>query len=93
MDSTITGCISISDFASLLCIPIRMKSSPRGLNICAIAVEIKKYNSIIKKKKNKHGRTVLLAKSKLNCIEASFSKTLIDWNISHDGLVLINNLL
>ena len=49
--STITRCISISAFASLLGIPIEITSSAVGLKICAIAAGIKKYKSIIKKKK------------------------------------------
>ena len=49
--STITGCISICDFASLLGIPIGIMSSARGLKVCTIATGIKKYKSIIKKKK------------------------------------------
>ena len=54
---------------------------------------IKKYNSIIKKKKKKHDKIVVLAKSKLINIEVLISKTLIDSNIIHDEFVLINNLL
>ena len=34
--STITGCISISAFASLIGIPIEITSSAIGLKICAI---------------------------------------------------------
>ena len=49
--STITGCISISAFASLLGIPIEVTSSATGLNIFAIAAGIKKYKYIIKKNK------------------------------------------
>ena len=48
---------------------------------------------VIKKKKKKHDKIVFLAKSKLNNIEVLISKTLIDWNISHDQSVLINNVL
>ena len=48
--STITGCISISAFASLLGIPIGITSSEIGLKICAITVAIKMYMSIIKRK-------------------------------------------
>ena len=48
--STITGCISISAFASLLGIPVGYTSSAIGLTICAIAAGIKKYKSILKKK-------------------------------------------
>ena len=47
----------------------------------------------MKKKKKKHDKIVLLAKSKLNSIEVLISKALIDSNISHDELVLINNVL
>ena len=85
--STITGCISISAFASLLGIPIGITSSAIGLKICAITAGIKKYKSIIKKKKKKHDKIVLLAKSKLNSIEVLISKALINSVISHDEFV------
>ena len=62
--STVTGCISISTFAFLLGTPIGITSSAIGLKICAINVRIKKYKSVIKKKKQKHNKIVLLAKSK-----------------------------
>ena len=51
--STITGCVSISAFASLIGITIGTTSSVIGLKICAITAGIKKYKSIIKKKKKK----------------------------------------
>ena len=41
--STITGCISISAFASLLGIPIGITSSAIGLKIGTITASIKKY--------------------------------------------------
>ena len=90
--SAITACISTSAFAYLLCIPIKIMSSAIGLKICAIAAGIKKYHSIIKKKKKKHYKIVLLAKSKLSSIEVLISKALIDSNISYDEFVLINVL-
>ena len=91
--STITGCVSISAFASLVGIPIGIASSTIGLKICVITAGIKKYKSIIKKKKKKHDKIVLLAKSKLNSIEVLISKALINSVISHDEFVLINNAL
>ena len=45
---TITGCISISAFASLIDIPIGITSSAIVLKICAVTVGIKSYKSIIK---------------------------------------------
>ena len=49
--STINGFVPISTFASLVGIPIGITSSVVGLNIFAITAGIKKYRSIIKKKK------------------------------------------
>ena len=73
--SAITGCVSISSFASLVGIPIGIMSSAIGLKICAINAGIKKYKSIIKIKKKKHDKIVLLAKSKLNSIEVLICKS------------------
>ena len=64
--SKITGCISISAFASLPGIPIGITSSEIQLKIFPMAARIEKYNSITKKKKRKHDKTVLFAKPKLN---------------------------
>ena len=86
--STITRCVSISSFAS-----IKITSSAIGLKICAITAGIKKYKLIIKKKKKKHDKIVLLAKSKLNRIEVLIYKALINKVISHDEFILINNVL
>ena len=62
MASTVTGCISISALASLVGISIGITSSVVGLKICVITEGIKKYKSIIKKKK--HDKIVLLGKFK-----------------------------
>ena len=78
LGSTITGCISIPAFASLVGIPIGITSSLIGLKICAITAVIKKYKSLIKKKKKNHDKIVLLAISKLNSLKALISKALID---------------
>ena len=42
LGSAITGCVSISVFASLVVIPIGIISSAIGLKICAITAAIKK---------------------------------------------------
>ena len=91
--STVTDCVFISAFASLVDIPIGITRFVIGLKICVITAGIKKYKLIIKKKKKKHDKIVLLAKSKLNSIEVLICKALINSNISHDEFVLINNLL
>ena len=56
------GCISISTFTFLIGIPIGIMSPVIELKTCAITTKMKKYKSIIKKKKKKHDKIVLLAK-------------------------------
>ena len=51
--SAVTGCVSISAFASLVGIPVGIVGSAAGLKICAITAEIKKYQSVTKKKGQK----------------------------------------
>ena len=80
--STIAECVSISVLVSLVGILIGITSSANGLKICAITAGIKKYESIINKKK--HDKIVLLVKSKLISKEVLISKALTDSNITHD---------
>ena len=61
--STVTGCVSISAVASLAETLIGITSSAVGLKICVSTAGIKRYESIIKKKKKKHDKIALLAKS------------------------------
>ena len=77
----------------MLGVPLGITSSEIGLKIYAITAGIKKYKSIIKKKKKKHDRVVLSAKSKLNSIEVSISEVLVDSVISHDEFLLITNVI
>ena len=91
--STVTGCVSISAFATLVCVPVGIMSSAVGTKICAITAGIKKYKSIINRKKKKHDKIVLLGKDKLNSIEVLISKALITSYISHDEFVSVNNVL
>ena len=75
--SIINGCISISNFASLVGISIRITSYAIELKTCVVTARMKKYKSIIKKKKSLM-KMVLLAKSKLNRIEILIYKALIE---------------
>ena len=86
--STITGCISISDLTSL----IGITRSAVGLKICAITAGIKKYKSVIRKKKKKHYKIVLPVKFLISFI-SFISRTLINSVISQDEFVLINHVL
>ena len=91
--SAIAGCVSISAFTSLVCVPVGITSSAIGIKFCAITEGIKKYKWIIKKKQKRYDKTLLLRKDKLNTIEFLISKALIDSYISHDKFSSMNNVL
>ena len=79
LSSTITSWVSISAFASLVRVPVCTTSSAIFCaKICAIIAGIKKYKSIIKKKRKMHEKNVMLGEEKLNTIEVLISKALID---------------
>ena len=90
-DSAVSGCVLTSAFASLVGVPVGFASSAVGMKICAITTRIKKYESIIKKKKKKHDKILLLVKAKFDNIEVLLSKALINSNISHDEFLSVNN--
>ena len=91
--SAVTDCFSTSAFASLVCVPLGITSSAVGIEICAITAGIKKYKSVIKKKKKKHDKIVLFGKDRLNAIEVLISKSSIDSYISHHEIVSVHNVL
>ena len=68
-DSALSSCVSTSVFASLIGVFVGIASSAVESKVCAITAEIRMYNSVIKKKKKKHDKMVLLAKTKLNTTE------------------------
>ena len=90
--ATITSCVSIFACTLLVSVPVGITSSAVRITICTTIAGIKKYISIIKKKKKKHDKIVLLGKDKLNTIEVLISKVLIDSYISHDKIFSPNEL-
>ena len=86
LGSTITGCVSISAFSSIIGISIWITIPAIWLKICAITTGIQKCKLRIKKKKENY-KIVLFAKSKLNSTEVLISKALIYLVISHDEFV------
>ena len=51
--STVTDCVLVSAFASLVGIPIDIASSSVRLKMYVITARVKKYESIVKKKRKK----------------------------------------
>ena len=74
--------ISIISFTSVIGVPAEF-SLTTGI--------IKKPLKITGKKKNKHNKIVILAKTKLNSIETLMSQALIDLDISHGEFKTIVN--
>ena len=68
--------VSSSVFASLVRIHIGIASSEGGLEICAITAGIKNHKPTIKKRKKKHYKIVLLAKTKSNSKEVLICRAL-----------------
>ena len=64
-------------FTSLVAIPVGITSSAVGIKICAITAGIKKYKSIIKKKK-KHYKIVFLGNDRLYTIEVLISNFMMN---------------
>ena len=51
--SDVSGCVSISAFGSLICVPVGIASSAVGLRNCASTAWIKKHMSIVMNKEKK----------------------------------------
>ena len=82
-----------SAFVTVVGVLVEITSSAVGLKICVLTVGIKKYKSIIKKKKKKYDKIVFSAKIKLNKIEVLNSKPFNDSNISNHEFITMNNVL
>ena len=81
---------SIISFTSVVRAPTGIASAGLTLFFSLTTGIVKKLLNITSKKK-KHDRILMLAKSKLNSIEALISQALIDMDISHEEFVTILN--
>ena len=88
--SATAGGVSICLFTSIAGAPVSIASKSFTL-ICSLTTGISKQllNITIKKKKKKHDKIFMLAKSKLNSTETLISQALIDMDISHEEFVTI----
>ena len=71
VDCRVTGCVSISEFVSLVCILIGIISPAAIITVCVIAAGIKKYGLISTKKRKKHDKIMLVTNTKLNTNRSS----------------------
>ena len=82
MSATSSG-VSIISFTSIIGAPVGIKSPSLTIIFYLTTEIIKKLLNVTKNKKKKHDKILMLAKSKLNCIETLISQSLIDLDISH----------
>ena len=87
--STTTGGVSIISFTSVIGAPVGIASASSTLIFSLITGIIKKLLNILRKKKKKHDKILMLAKSKFNNIEILISQALIDMNTSHKEFLII----
>ena len=89
--SVTSGGISIIFVANVIGIPAGVISASLTLVFSLTTGIIKKLLKETRKKKKKHSKIIMLAKSKLNSIESLMSQVLIDLDISHEEFKPIAN--
>ena len=82
--SATSGGVSIISFSSVIGAPAGIASASFTL-IFSLATGItKKLPDITRKKRKKHDKILMLAKSKFNSVDTLISQALIDMDISHE---------
>ena len=81
--------ISIISFASAIAALAGVVSASFTLIFSITTGIVKKLLDIIRKKKKRHNKIIMLAKSKLNSIESLISQALNDLDISHEEFTII----
>ena len=84
-----SGGVSIISFTSIVGAPVGIASASLTLIFSLTTGIVKKLLNITRKKKKKHDKILMLAKSKLNSIETLISQALIDMEISHEEFITI----
>ena len=87
--SATTGGVSIISFTTIVGAPVGIASASFTLIFSLSTGIIKKLLNITRKKKKKHDKILMLAKSKLNSIDTLISQALIDMDISHEEFITI----
>ena len=88
--SATTGGVSIISFTSVIGALVGIASASFTVIFSLTNGIIKKLLNKIRKKKKKHDKILMLAKSKLNSIGTFISQALIDMDISHKEFITIS---
>ena len=88
LSATSSG-VSIISFTSIIGAPVGIASASFTLIFSLTTGIVKKLLNITRKKKKKHDKILMLAKSKLDRIETLISQALNDMETSHEGFITI----
>lgn len=89
--SVASGGISIASSATVIVAPVKIASASFNFKISLTTGILKQLLSTTWNKEKKHNKIVVLARSKLNCIEMLICKVLIDFEISHEDYTTNTN--
>ena len=87
--SATTGGVSIISFSSVTGAPVGIASASFTLLFSLTTETVKNSLNITRKKKKKHDKILMLAKSKLSSIDTLISQALINMDISHEEFITI----
>ena len=85
------GTLSIISHSTVIGIPTGLVGASLTVVFPLTTGIVKKLLNVTRKKKKKHNKIIMLAKSKLNSIETLMSQALIDLDISHEEFKTIAN--
>ena len=83
------GGVSIISFKNIVGAPVGIANASLTLFFSLTTGIVKNLLNITRKRKKKHDKVLMLAKSKLNSIETLISQALIDLDISHEEFIRI----
>ena len=78
------GTLSIASYATVVGIPAGIAGASLTLIFTITTVAVKTLLNITRKKKKKHNKIIVVARSKLNIIEILISQALIGFEITHE---------
>ena len=87
--SATSGGVSIISFTSIVGAPVGIASASFTLIFSLTTGIVKKLLDITRKKRKKHDKILMLARSKLNSIDTLISQALIDMDINYEEFITI----
>ena len=89
--SVATGSISIASFAILIGAPVGMMTAICSLVFSITTGFVKTFLKTTRKRKKKHNKVIMVARTKLYSIESKISEALVNNEISHEDFMITLN--